>query len=119
MISGAGGDDAITTVEGEGGWCNACQSPAGDVKAPDTETINKTTTEHARRSPASAVRNLLIVCLSCVLVLSAFRSAECLGVSCSTPSPAGTQMGDIMHAVHRARLVVGWVTGRRSVWRRR
>jgi len=97
MISG-GGDDAITTVEGEGGWCNACQTATtGDVKIADAETIGKTT-EHEHRRPAYVIRNLVIVCLSCVLVLSAFRAAECLESSLNDSGRLGVVSLCLMHA---------------------
>ena len=93
MIS-ASGSDAITTVGGDGGWCNACRA---EDKTPETEVISKTTTEHTRQ-PANAVRNLVVVCLSCVLVLSGFRSAECLEASLNESGRLGVVSLCLMHA---------------------
>jgi len=92
MISA--GNDAITTVESDGGWCNACRA---DDKTPETEVISKTTTEHARQ-PENTVRNLVVVCLSCVLVISGFRSAECLEASLNERGRLGVVSLCLMHA---------------------
>ena len=87
------GNDAITTVDGDGGWCNACRAEA---KTQETEVVGKTTTEHARQ-PANVVRNMVVVCLSCVLVLSGFRSAECLESSLNDSGRLGVISLCLMH----------------------
>lgn len=93
MIS-AGENDAITTVEGDDGWCNACRV---EPKVPETEADTKTTSEHAQQ-PVNAVRNLVVVCLSCVLVLSGFRSAECLESTLNDWGRLGVVSLSLMHA---------------------
>lgn len=92
MISG--GNDTITTIEGDDGWCNACRT---ESKTPEEEVIDKTTTEHARQ-PANVVRNVVVVCLSCILVLSGFRSAECLESSLNDSGRLGVVSLCLMHA---------------------
>ena len=99
MIAAAAGEnDAITTVEsGETGWCNACR--ADPAKAtPEAEVMHKTTMTDPARQPANAVRNLVVVCLSCVLVQSGFRSAECLEASLNDAARLGVVSLCLMHA---------------------
>jgi len=55
------------------------------------------TTEQARQ-PANVVRNMVVVCLSCVLVLSGFRSAECLESSLNDSGRLGVVSLGLMHA---------------------
>jgi len=94
MISA--GNDAITAVESDVGWCNACGT---DVKIPEPVKVDETTTstKHARR-PTNPVRNLLVVSLSCVLVLTAFRSAESLEASLNDSARLGVLSLCLMHA---------------------
>jgi len=96
------GADAITTVEGDTGssWCNACSADAA-AAASKPEVVEKTAKEHSLRQPAAAanaIRNLVVIGLSCVLVVSAFRSAECLESSLNDSARLGVVALCLMHA---------------------
>ena len=101
LLMVSAGNDAITTVEagggggGDSGWCNACRT---DVKTPEAEVADKMTSSERARQPANALRNLVVVCLSCVLVVSGFRSAESLESSVNESARLGVISLCLMHA---------------------
>jgi len=113
MISAAAASDAITPVEtavdSDAGWCNACHPDA--AKTPETELSEKTTLSERARQPANAVRHLVVVGLSCVLVLSGFRSSECLQSSLNATARLGVLSLCLMHAAAAGTCYVAPVTG--------
>jgi len=135
MISAAAASDAITPVEtavdSDAGWCNACHPDA--AKTPETELSEKTTLSERARQPANAVRHLVVVSLnvvdhlvmvglnavdhlvvvglSCVLVLSGFRSSECLQSSLNATARLGVLSLCLMHAAAAGTCYVAPVTG--------